>query len=126
MNGKIDAYENSNTLDKLPDPLKIFFTSTPDNEIEEINKTMEDVIEDLNNSRDKIILSEISRYPIITTNAHKRPFGALWMNAATAVLLPAGIFFYVRIVIFRFRLHRDLQTIRQTSENIIAHISNTQ
>ncbi len=124
MNARIAVYERNNKLRRLPDPIKIFFTYQPDNEIEEINNMMENVIEDLHNSGDKRIVAELNRYPIITVNAHKRPFERLWLNVATAVIIPAGIFFYIRIVVFRLRLYRDLQTIKQTNDNMVARIKN--
>ena len=41
------------------------------------------------------------------------------MNVVTGLLLPVGIFFYIRMLRFRLRLYKDLRTIRQTSEKII-------
>ncbi|MCD8282481.1 MAG: LptF/LptG family permease [Prevotella sp.] len=123
MNSHIAAYEQNNKLARLPNPIKVFFTYSKDNEIEEINTRMENVIDDLHNSVDKRILVMLNHYPIITVAAHKRPFERRWMNVATAVIIPLGVFFYVRIVVFRLRLHRDLRTIQRINDRMITRIA---
>ena len=80
---------------------------------------MEETIENLSYTKDKLILTELNHYPIMATHAHTRPFRKKWMNVVTGLLLPVGAFFYFRMLRFRFRLYKDLRTIRQTSERII-------
>ena len=41
------------------------------------------------------------------------------MNIVTAIILPLGIFFYLRMWRFRLRLYKDLHSIRNTSNKII-------
>ncbi len=123
MSDKIVAYENENHLHTLPNPIKVFFTYQPDDEIEDINNTMEELIDDLSNTTDKYVLADLNRYPVLSLNAHKRPFKRLWMNCVTAVILPVGLFFYIRIVVFRLRLFRDLRAIKQTNDSLIEHIN---
>ncbi len=123
MSSCIDAYEQREHLVKFPNPIDIFFTDATDNEIEELNNTMEEVIDDLSNSDDRYILANLNRYPILTTSAHKRPFARKWMNITTAIIFPIGLFFYIRIVIYRLRLHRDLLTIMQANDSLIERIN---
>ena len=80
------------------------------------------VIEDLSNTRNRIILSEVNQYPILITRAHTRPFEYRWLNIISAIIIPVGLFLYCRMWGFRLRLYRDLKTIKQTNENIIAEI----
>ena len=90
-----------------------------DQEIERINTVLEETIEDLGYTTDKLILTELNNYPIIATHAHTRPFRRMWLNIVTGLILPLGIFFYFRMLRFRLRLYKDLRVIRQTSEKII-------
>lgn len=122
INEHINTYSAEHNLAKLPSPVKVFFKYQPDEEIAHIRQTLEEVIEDLSNTRDKLILTEINRYPIVAAKAHTRPFENKWMNIASAIALPIGIFLYFRMVRFRFRLYRDIQLIRQTNDRIIGHI----
>lgn len=122
INEHINAYSAEHNLAKLPSPVKVFFKYQPDEEIAHIRQILEEVIEDLSNTRDKLILTEINRYPIVAAKAHTRPFERKWMNIASAIALPIGVFLYFRMVRFRFRLYRDIQLIRQTNDRIIGHI----
>ena len=119
INKEIEAYSESHKLLRWPNPINVFFHEGDDQEIERINESLEVVIEDLGNTRDKQILSELNHYPIIATHAHTRPFHKKWLNIVTGLCLPLGAFFYFRMIRFRLRLYRDLRTIRQTSERII-------
>ncbi len=123
INEHITSYERDHNLVKLPNVVKVFFKYQPDHEVEQINETLENVIEDLSNTRDKAILTSLNRYPIIAVKAHTRPFETRWKNIVAAVIIPIGIFFYIRMGFFRLRLYRDLQVISQTNKTIISRIS---
>jgi len=83
---------------------------------------LETVIEDLSYSKDKIVLNELNNIPVMATHAHTRPFVQKWLNVVTGLILPLGLFFYIRMLRFRFRLYRDLKNLRQASDAIIARI----
>mgnify|MGYP002868767224 FL=1 len=105
-----------------PNIIKVFFKYQPDNEIQRISKELELVIEDLSNTRDKVILTEINKYPVLTEKAHTRPFERKWLNILSAIILPAGIFFYIRMWRFRLRLSHDLNVIQQVNNTITDRI----
>lgn len=119
INRRIAEYNDTYRLLRWPNPFRVFFHAGDDQQIDEINRSLEKVIDDLGYTRDKLILTELNRYPIMATHAHTRPFRRKWLNVATGLVLPAGLFFYFRMLRFRLRLYKDLRTIRQTSEQII-------
>ena len=123
INLHIDNYVAEHRLQKLPNIIKVFFRYRPDHEIEHINERLEEVIEDLSNTRDKLILTEINNYPILEPKAHTRPFERRWMNIAAAVIVPVGIFLYFRMVRFRLRLSRDLAAIKAINDRIAGRIA---
>lgn len=120
MNNEIEAYVERSNLKSPPNFIKTFFKYQPDHDIEQLNKKLETVIEDLSNTRNRIILSELNQYPILITKAHTRPFEYKYLNIASAIIIPVGLFLYCRMWGFRLRLYRDLKTIKQTNESIIA------
>lgn len=120
MNNEIEAYVERRNLKSPPNFIKTFFKYQPDHDIEQLSKKLETVIEDLSNTRNRIILSELNQYPILITKAHTRPFEYKYLNIASAIIIPVGLFLYCRMWGFRLRLYRDLKTIKQTNENIIA------
>lgn len=122
ISSRIVIYSQKKNLKAAPDVIKVFFRYNPDHEIEHIGKELETIIENLSNTRDKVILAELNTYPIIATKAHTRPFERQWMNVIAAICVPAGIFFYFRMWRFRLRLLKDLRGIRQTNANIISRI----
>ncbi len=126
ISNDVGDYSKTQKLVGMPNPINIFFKYHPDHEIKRISEEMEDVINDLSNTRDHYILSELNNYPVVSVKAHTRPFERKWMNIISAVILPLGIFFYFRMLGFRIRLLRDLKTIKQTNDNIIRRISDMQ
>ena len=118
----IDTYTSEHNLHRLPIPVKVFFRQGDDRAVRDISTELEAVIEDLSNTKDKVVLTELNRYPIMATHAHTRPFKAKWLNATVGIVLPLGLFFYIRMVRFRFRLMRDLKAIRSANDAIIARI----
>lgn len=120
MNNEIEAYVERSNLKSPPNFIKTFFKYQPDHDIEQLSKKLETVIEDLSNTRNRIILSELNQYPILITKAHTRPFEYKYLNIASVIIIPVGLFLYCRMWGFRLRLYRDLKTIKQTNESIIA------
>ena len=119
INADIVRYSEHHKLLHWPNPINVFFHAGDDQEIEGISARLEETIEDLSYTKDKLILTELNHYPIMATHAHTRPFRKKWLNMVTGLLLPIGIFFYFRMLRFRLRLYKDLRTIRLTSEKII-------
>ena len=122
INDEVTNYAHRHKLYRLPNPVKVFFIYEPDHEIERINEVMETTIDDLANTRDKVIMNELNNYPVVSTKAHTRPFEHRWMNITAAIIVPVGIFLYLRMWMFRLRLYRDLRTIKQTDTNIVNRI----
>ena len=119
---RITEYAKTRRLKSAPNIIKVFFRYHTDHVIEKINDELENVIEDLGNTRNKVIMAELNKYPILAVKAHTRPFDHKWSNILAAIIVPAGIFFYFRMWRFRLRLYRDLRTIISCNDTIIAEI----
>ena len=122
LNVRIAEYAKTRRLKSAPNVIKVFFRYHTDHVIEKINDELENVIEDLGNTRNKVIMTELNKYPILAVKAHTRPFDHKWSNILAAVILPAGIFFYFRMWRFRLRLYRNLRIIINCNDMIIAEI----
>ena len=123
INTEIDAYHQEHHLLRWPNPIKVFFRPGDDQQIMDINERLETVIDNLSNSRDRQVIHLLNQYPVLATHAHTRPFRRRWLNAITGIVLPLGLFFYIRMLRFRLRLHKDLKTIEKTSQAIVTHTS---
>ncbi|MCR4959518.1 MAG: LptF/LptG family permease [Prevotella sp.] len=118
INSEIDTYSREHHLLHWPNPVKVFFRPGDDRQIIDISERLENVIDDLSNTRDKQMLHLLNQYPVLATHAHTRPFRQRWLNALMGIILPLGIFFYIRMLRFRLRLYKDLKTIEKTSNAI--------
>ena len=123
INAEISDYARRHNLLLAPNVVKVFFKYSPDHVIENVSERLENVIEDLSNTKDKIVLSQLNNYPYMTVKAHTRPFERKWLNVAAAVVVPVGLFLYFRMWRFRLRLYRDLKTVKQANDALIAWIS---
>ena len=124
LSGQCQAYLDTHRLGSAPNYYRIFFVDGPSNAIADINAGMENVIEELSNSKDGPILNGLNNYPILSTQAHKSPSDLRWLNILLGVCIPVGLFFYFRIWLFGKRLDKDLKKIIQTNTNIQERIKN--
>lgn len=123
MNDDIRRYVEEHRLKSLPNVVQVFFRYQPDHEVERISDELEKVIDDLTNTRDKVILNELNSYPVLAVKAHTRPFERKWLNIVSAIIIPLGLFFYLRMWRFRIRLLRDLKQIVQTNDAVTEQIT---
>ena len=122
INKDIHIYNKVHNLKRLPNFINVFFKYQPDNEVERINTELEEIIEDLGNSKNRVIIHNLNQYPVISTKAHTRPFEHKWLNIIAACIVPLGIVLYLRMWRFRLRLFRDLKMVVQTNTTIINKI----
>ena len=120
---EIREYGEEHKLLRLPNPIHVFFRPGDDQKIEHIIQALEDVIEDLANTKDTQILGYLNHYPVVATHAHTRPFRQKWLNIITGLVLPLGVFFYLRMCRFRLRLHKDLNNILETNQWVLERVA---
>lgn len=123
LNEDIRRYAEEHRLKSLPNVVQVFFKYQPDHEVERISNELEKVIDDLTNTRDKVVLNELNNYPVLAVKAHTRPFEHKWLNIVSAIIIPLGLFFYLRMWRFRIRLQRDLRQIVQTNDAVTEQIT---
>jgi lipopolysaccharide export system permease protein len=120
---EIREYGEEHKLLRLPNPIHVFFRPGDDQKVEHIIQALEDVIEDLANTKDTQILGYLNHYPVVATHAHTRPFRQKWLNIITGLVLPLGVFFYLRMCRFRLRLHKDLNNILETNQWVLERVA---
>lgn len=124
LSSEVAQYSKAHNLKSPPNIIKVFFKYEEDHEIEQISNELESVIADLANTRDRQVLHLINQYPVLAVKAHTRPFDHKWLNIAAAVIVPVGMFLYLRMWRFRLRLLRDLKVIRYVNSGIASQIKN--
>ena len=116
--GKVDAiiekakeYRRTKRLGGFPNYFKVFFVRGRDEDIEKLSVDMEECVEMMSNSKDRIILKYVNGFPIIDPYAHTAPFKNNTWNKVAGYVFPVGIVLLFRINRFRRRLRHDLKDI---------------
>ncbi len=117
-----NKFTKDNNLDKLPSIKDVFFKEK-DNTIYDLNEKLESLIEEFGNSRNKKVIQKINDYPVLSIDTIVSPAEKKWINILLLVIVPAGIFIYLRTLKFRLRLAKDLAKVQETS-NVIMEILN--
>lgn len=112
-------YMEQHDLKGAPNYYKLWTNAEGDEEAEQINETLEGFVEEMSNTRSGHLLNVLNNYPILTTEAQERPFKKHWLNLACGIFVPLGLFFYIRIWIFRLRLKKDLETIMNVNKEAV-------
>lgn len=112
------AYMEQNRLRKAPNYLKLWMADEKDDDVVAINDAMEALIEEMSNTKSPSLVGVLNNYPVIPVTAHTRPFRIHWLNILAGLFIPVGLFFYVRIWIFRIRLAKDMDRIIKTNEQV--------
>ena len=118
LNNQCETYLGNHSLTTLPNYYKVFTNDGHDNVIASISEKLEELVEELSNSKDQAILNTLNNYPILSTNAHKSPFNERWMNILAGIIIPIGIFYYIRIWHFSKRLDKDLRSVIKYNKEI--------
>ena len=79
----------------------------------QLNDRLEALADELSNSRDRHIIATLDAMPILVPDAHTRPFRSLRWNRVVGIVLPVGLFFWIRIWRYRLRLWHDLDQLQK-------------
>ena len=113
-----EDYMRTHRLDHLPNYARLFTNNEKDTRIRELSNRLETLVEELANSKDHMVLRIASAYPVLITAAHTSPFSTRWLNMLVGLVVPVGLFFYIRVWRCGLRLNKDLRQIITTSRNL--------
>lgn len=122
LSAECQKYISAHPLEKAPNYYRLWVTEGVDIEMNAITEQLEQLVEEMSNSKSNRILGELNNYPIISMTAHSHPFTNHWLNMVCGVLFPIGLFYYFRVWIFRRRLNKDLKRIIKTNIGIQANL----
>lgn len=118
LHNEARLYKKANKLKRLPSINKIFFNEK-DNTLDSFNEKLENLIEEMGNSKNRKVIIHLNEFPILTPHATTSPFKRRWLNILSIVILPIGILIYLRALKFRIRLVKDLVKIESNTKNLI-------
>ena len=95
MYDEVRAYRKENRLNSLPGVEKVFLNENDDT-LERINEKMENLIEEMGNSKNKKVIMSLNEFPVLSTHATTSPFKRRWLNIVSLIIFPIGIIIYLR------------------------------
>ena len=116
------AYSESHFLLMMPSYWHIFFSYQEDTTVIGISDRLENLIEELHNSKSNFIIGLLNMIPFIVPDAHTRPFKNPRYNKWAGIILPVGILLWLRVWRYRLRLSRDLDKLQEVGKVIIKKI----
>lgn len=122
ISGQCQDYANKHKLLGPPNYFQIFTNNEHDDAIREISLQIENLIEELSNSKDNILLNMLNKYPYLSVKAHKSLFDNRWLNLIFGIIVPPGLLVWLNIWRYRVRLDKDLKVILKTNEELENHI----
>ena len=79
-------------------------------------------VKKLHNSKSNVIIGLLNMLPFIIPDAHTRPFRNARHNKWAGIILPVGLFFWLRIWRFQLRLSIDLDNLQETGGEIVKRL----
>ena len=119
-----DEVGQSGLLNSLPDYRKLFFGSVDASELLELNTSLEGLVTELGNSRDRVELDMLNGFPILPIHGVQPPFAKEWANRLVGIVFPVGLLFELRAWLFTRKLKRQMAKTAQVAENLIDYMSN--
>ena len=116
------AYSANHNLLMMPSYWHIFFHYQEDTTVREISERLEALVDELHNSRQNYVIALLNMIPYIIPDAHTRPFRNAKRNKLAGIVLPVGIFFWLRIWRFQLRLSRDLDKLQEVGQVLMKKI----
>ena len=116
------AYSDSHFLLMMPSYWHIFFRYQEDTTVAGISERLENLIDELHNSKNNYMIGLLNMIPYIIPDAHTRPFRNPRWNKWAGVILPVGLFFWLRIWRYRLRLNIDLDKVQEVGQEIMKRI----
>ena len=115
-------YVTAHHLIHMPNYKRIFFEYEEDTAVIGISNKLEELIDELHNSRDAVVLESLNALPVLVPDAHTRPFRNARYNLLAGIVFPVGLFFFLRIWRYRVRLRHDMDTILTETQRIVERI----
>ncbi len=118
LHNEARGYRKRNKLKKIPSIKSVFFNEK-DHTLDDFNEKMENIIEELGNSKNRKVVIMLNEFPILSPHATTSPFKRRSLNILSLVLFPIGIIIYLRALKFRRRLVKDLVKVEKNSKKLI-------
>lgn len=120
---QMDVYKNEKKWTvKHPNYYTLFFKDYVNESLANISSYLEWVVNELGNSRNAVILDLINQMPVLRVFGMSAPFKRKILNRIIGILLPLGVLFRIRALLFEKSVLSSLGTIQKVSGRLIEYL----
>lgn len=107
----------------LPGYVKLFWGEKTDaSDIRLLSDDIERLVEELANTRDKVVVELLNAFPVMPVYGVEPPFVNRSVNMAIGYILPLGLLFWVRATLFSAKLHRQAGTAANIASDLKCYL----
>ena len=107
----------------LPGYVKLFWGEKTDaSDIRLLSDDIERLVEELANTRDKVVVELLNAFPVMPVYGVEPPFVNRGVNMAIGYILPLGLLFWVRATLFSAKLHRQAGTAADIASDLKCYL----
>lgn len=120
---QIDVYRKETRWTvKHPNYYTLFFKDYVNESLANVSSYLEWVVNELGNSRNAVILDLINQMPVLKVFGMSAPFKSKIVNRIIGILLPLGVLFRIRALLFEKYVISSLDTIQKVSGRLIEYL----
>lgn len=116
LNAKTRSLVTVDCLVGYPKYRALFFTGISNDDLESFNKELEDLVEELGNSKDRVVLDMLNNLPIIPIYGVESPYKKNWVNRILGIVFPLGLLFQFRAWLFGRKILWQLEKTATVTE----------
>lgn len=122
LNTKTRTLSTADCLVGYPKYRALFFEGVNNDEIESFNKELEDLVEELGNSKDRFVLDMLNNIPIIPIYGVESPYNKNIVNRILGVFFPLGLLFQFRAWLFSRKILWQLEKTATVTESMSKYL----
>lgn len=109
---------------RFPDYVRLFFKGEKKEELRGLVTRTEAFVEEMGNSRDRVVLDVLDNFPVIPVYGVESPFEKEPANKVVGALVPLGLLFYIRTWLFTRGVGKQLAKLSYEAGRMASYLEN--
>ena len=122
LNTKTRILSTADCLVGYPKYRALFFTGVSNDDLESFNKELEDLVEELGNSKDRVVLDMLNSIPIIPVYGVESPYKKRGVNRFLGIVFPLGLLFQFRAWLFGRKIRWQLEKTAHVTDTMSKYL----
>lgn len=106
----------------VPGYSALFFGKGDTSRLNKLSDDMEGLVEELANTRDRVIISLLDSFPVLPVYGVEPPFASDKVNVTIGAIFPLGLLFWVRAWLFSLKLRKQIVHTADISQQLDCYV----